>query len=237
MEIRTQSLNQSAETPRTTHYALRTTHYVSWLLALGLLLAGCGGAFAPWVWRESVALQLTAPGLAEFVKFLAEVRTAQLTIERLHFLYPLFWAILASPLLAENSQLALPRWLRWGLRLAVLPLALAALSPVWTPAILLAPEFLAQTVLAVTAIGLAVIAPVFRRVPLKVLSALLVVSGLIALGLAWQAFGLAQAPLAATYNAPVEFGWGWWLTAIGVGISGGSSLWLAFFGRRGGTDA
>lgn len=205
----------------------RPRSIASWLLAGGLLLAGCGAAFAPWVWRESVALQLTGPGLAEFVKFLPEVRTAQLHFERLHFLYPLFWASLAIPLLVENRQLALPGWLRWLLRLAVIPLALAALSPVWTPAILVAAEFRVQTFLALLAIGLAMIAPLLQGLPLRVGAILLVGGGLAAVWLPWQTFKLVQASISAVYDQPVSLGWGWWLTVAGIGLSLGGGIWAA----------
>ena len=78
----------------------------------------------------------------------------------------LFLAMLALPLFAVNTSLTLPIWMRWLMRLAVIPLALAALSPVWTPAILTAPEFRQQTILAALAIGLAVIAPLLKKIPL-----------------------------------------------------------------------
>src|SRR5262245_44023312 len=96
----------------------RVVQASSWFLVGGLLLAGLGGGFAPWIWRESVALQLTAPGLAEFVKFLPEVRLGQLHVERLYFLTPLFWVMLTLPLVIENRALLIPVWLRWVGRLA-----------------------------------------------------------------------------------------------------------------------
>ncbi len=168
----------------------------SWLLVLGLLFTGIGGGFAPWIWRESVALQLTAPGLAEFVKFLPEIRGGQIQIERLYFLLPLFLAMPALPLFAVNKSLALPAWLRWGLRLSVIPMALASLSPVWTPAILRAPEFRLQTILAAAAIGLAFIASILKRLSLKSLIILLCVGGVVALILPGRQFGLIQASIA-----------------------------------------
>jgi hypothetical protein len=169
-------------------------------------------------------LQLTAPGLAEFVKFLPEVRYNQVAVQRLFFLLPLFLAMLALPLLVENFQLALPRWLRWLLRLAVIPLALAALSPVWTPAVLTAPEFRLQTLLAASAVLLAVTAPLWRKLPLKPLLWLLLISGLAALVLPWWHFSLIQPGLAEAYNQPVALGWGWWLTAGGIILSMASGL-------------
>jgi len=198
-----------------------------WLLTLGLLLAGSGGAFAPWVWREPAVLQLTAPGLAEFVKFLPESRTGQVQFERLYFLLPLFVAMLALPLLAENRRLALPRWWRWPLRLAVLPLALAALSPVWTPAILKAPEFRLQTGLALAAVGLAVIAPLLRGLPIRWLAGLLAVAAVVAIALPFWQFILANPGLEQAYHETIRFGWGWWLTVAGMELSLVGGIWAA----------
>ncbi len=227
--------NNLLVTKPSTFHVLRFAFYVlrftgSWLLALGLLLAGIGGAFAPWVWREGVALQLTAPGLAEFVKFLPEIRSGQIQIERLFFLLPLFLAMLALPLLAVNKGLELPTWLRWVMRLAIFPLALASLSPVWTPAILTAPEFRLQTLLAAAAIGLAVIAPILKNIPLKILVLILLGGGIVALILPGWQFGLLQASIGEAYNEPISLGWGWRLTQGGIVLSvvGGVMKFLDF---------
>lgn len=201
----------------------------AFLLAFGLLLTGAGGAFLPWIWHQSVALQLTAPGLAEFVKFLPQVRTGQVEIERLFFLWPLFLAMLALPLFAANRTLGLPAWLGWLMRLAVIPLALAGLSPVWTPAILLAPEFRLQTLLAVVALGLTVVAPLLKSLPLKLLVGLLIIAGLAALILPYWQFSLVQADITEAYQRPVSLGWGWWLTVAGLVLSMIGSAWAAFF--------
>jgi hypothetical protein len=183
-----------------------------WLVVLGLFLAGVGGGFAPWVWRESVALQLTAPGLAEFVKFLPEVRTLQLQVARLHFLYPVFLAMIALPILVENKALQLPGWARWGLRLSVIPLALASLSPVWTPTILLNAEFRTQTLLAMVALSLTLIATLLKNLPLKIEIVLLMIGSLGAIVLPLWQFNLVQMAISAVYAEPVTLGWGWWLT-------------------------
>ncbi|MDX1523680.1 MAG: hypothetical protein R3264_18775 [Anaerolineae bacterium] len=202
------------------------------LLPLGLFLTGLGGAFAPWIWRDSVALQLTAPGLAEFVKFLPEIRTGTLRIERLYFLLPLFLAMLALPLFAENKKLALPLWLRWSLRLSVIPFALASLSPVWTPAVLIAPEFRLQTGLASVAIGLAIIAPLLNHASLKILCLFLLIGGIAALILPIWQFSLVQASISTAYDEPVSLGWGWWLTQAGLILSIVGASWSLFFQNR-----
>jgi hypothetical protein len=198
-----------------------------WLLILGLLLTGIGGAFLPWIWYDSVALQLTAPGLAEFVKFLPEVRLGQVQVQRLYFLLPLFVADLGLPLFAANRRLLLPGWWRVILRLAVVPLALASLSPVWTPAVLISAEFRWQTLLAAVAIGLAMTAPLFKRLPLSWLTTLLLVGGCIALILPpWQ-FELIQPAVAEAYHDSVALSWGWQLTAGGIILSIIGGLWAS----------
>jgi hypothetical protein len=194
------------------------------LLPAGLLLTGIGGAFLPWIWRDSVALQLTGPGLAEFVKFLPQVRAGQVSIERLYFLLPLFGAMLALPLAAENKTLTLPVWLRWGLRLAVIPLALASLSPVWTPATLVAAEFRLQTILAATAVGLAVIAPLLKNLSLKIIAAGWGLIGLAAIILPLWQFSLIQGGMIEAYHEPVALGWGWWVTVAAIGMSIASGI-------------
>ena len=195
----------------------------SWLTAGGLLITGIGGAFLPWVWRESVALQLTGPGLAEFVKFLPQVRTLQIELDRLHFLLPLFAAMLTLPLFAGNKELRLPTWCRWLMRFAVFPLALAAISPVWKPDVLMAAEFRLQTILAIIAIGLAVIAPLLKNIPLKILVGVFVVAGIAAILLPIQQFVLTQPGISEAYNQTVHLGWGWWVTVAGIviGMAGG----------------
>jgi hypothetical protein len=203
------------------------SHYV---IVFGIWLAGVGGSFMPWLWRDAVALQLTAPGLAEFVKFLPEVRTVQLFVTRLDFLQPLFWAMIALPLIVENQALRLPIFWRWLLRASVMPLALASLSPVWTPTTLTNEEFRLQTMLAVVAMGLTVFAPLFKRLPLWLLVIAITLGGIRAIVLAGLQFSLIQTSLANVYAEPVSLGLGWWLTMAGVSLSiigGGWAVWRA----------
>src|SRR6185503_14503638 len=121
--------------------------------------------------------------------------------------------------LVENRGLILPCWLRWTGRLATIPLALASLSPVWTPAILVAPEFRLQTLLACCALGLAGIAPFLRGLPVKLLVWGLCLGGIIATLLSNWEFRLIQGPLMDVYRGPVILGWGWWLMVLGMAIS------------------
>jgi hypothetical protein len=189
-----------------------TEKHIQRTLPLGALLLAVAGGFLPWVYRDAVALQLTAPGLAEFVKFLPEVRRGELAIARLNFLLPLLAGTISLPLLAANRQLDYPRWAEWLLRLAVVPLALALLSPVWTPGVLVAAEFRLQTLAAVVCLALSLVAPWFGDVPLRWLAPVTGLLGLFGTGLAFQQFFLARPALADVYRSPVEPGWGAWLT-------------------------
>ncbi|MDM8529787.1 hypothetical protein QUF63_01350 [Anaerolineales bacterium HSG25] len=204
----------------------KISYFENYLIVLGLFLTGMGGGFIPWIWRDAVALQLTAPGLAEYVKFLAEVRNGIIQVERLYFLYPLFGAMLLLPLFAENQRLNLPRWLRWSLRFTVIPLALASLSPVWAPDVLLTSEFRLQTMLAITALGLTVIAPLLRQIPLWILVSALFIIMPTSLYLSMQTFWLVHTPIEYTYHEAVVLGAGWWVALIGGLISLISGGWM-----------
>ena len=224
------AVTQSSQDPQT-----ETVIYLksgSIMLALGLLIAGFAAAFAPWVWRPPVALQLTGPGLAEFVKFLPQVRTGQLQGERLFFLLPLMVVIISLPLFSGSRQLYLPGWLRWTMRLSVLPLALATLSPVWTPGILLAAEFRLQTVMVGLALGLTLISPLLGGIPLRILGWLFVAAGLAALVLPYWQFSLVQAQIQEAYHEPVSLGWGWWLTALGMVVSMAGAIIATIFSTK-----
>ncbi|MFQ5576375.1 MAG: hypothetical protein ACE5G8_05230 [Anaerolineae bacterium] len=180
------------------------------------------------MYRQPAALQLTAPGLAEFVKFLPEKRLGLLALQRLHYLLPLAVAAFSLPLLAANKEMRLARSVSGLLRLAVLPAALALLSPVWAPGVLLNEEFRLQTVAAAVAVGLAVVAPLFSRLPLKWLAAAIAIGAGAGLVLALKQFGLAGPAIAAAYAAPIRLGWGGWLAVGGGGgaIAAALRVWM-----------
>lgn len=197
-------------------------------LPLAAVVLAAAGAFWPWVYREAVALQLTAPGLAEFVKFLPEVRRGELAVSRLFFLLPLLAGTVVLPLLAVNRQVGYPRWLQWLLRLAVLPFALSLLSPVWTPAVLVSAEFRLQTLAAILCLGLGLVAPLLKNLPLRWLALAGAGLALLAVGLAFQQFFLARAALEDVYRSPIVPGWGAWLAWAGAGwlLLGAASAFL-----------
>jgi hypothetical protein len=189
-----------------------------WALLGGLLLAAIGASFAPWVNRPPAALVLTGPDLAEFVKFLPEVRNGSLRVDRLVFLLPLFVATLCILLTVGVRRLAYPGWVRWLVLVSVIPLALTLLPPIWSPAVLLSPEFRLQTAACLLCLGLVVVSRWLRGIPIRPLLVSLTLVSLAAVGLAlWQFFTVREA-IARAYASSIVPGWGMWLTLIGFGL-------------------
>lgn len=188
------------------------------LLLAGCLLAATGAAFAPWVERAPAALVLTAPDLAEFVKFLPEVRAGTLVVDRLGFLLPLFGITFSLPFLVTAPWLACPAWVRRLGLAAVFPLALTLLPPVWSPPVLLAEEFRLQTMGCGFCVALVIGSRWLHRLPR--LSLLLVLPGLWGAAPVWALwqFGIVQPAVARAYASPVVPGWGAYATCLGSAL-------------------
>ena len=200
-----------------------------WLLLAGLVLAAAGASFAPWVDRPPAALILTAPDLAEFVKFLPQVRDGSLRVHRLLFLFPLFLASLALPLVVQSRRLVYPGWTRWPALAVVLPLALSLLPPVWSPGVLLSPEFRPQTAACLFCLGLVAISRWLRWLPLRPLLAILIPLAVAAPVLALWQFFVTRPAIARAYAGLIAPGWGAWATTAGflLVIMGAALTWAS----------
>jgi len=191
---------------------------IRWMLLSGLLLAALGASFAPWVDRAPAALVLTAPDLAEFVKFLPVVRDGSLRVHRLLFLSPLFVAAFSLPLVVASRRLAYPRWMRWPILILAIPLALTLLPPVWSPSVLLSPEFRLQTLACLFCLGLIVIWRWLSDIPLRPLLLFVALASLAAPVLAlWQFFTVREA-ISYAYASPIVPGWGTWFILAGFAL-------------------
>ncbi|PWH15057.1 MAG: hypothetical protein DDG58_11830 [Ardenticatenia bacterium] len=191
---------------------------------VGWVLAVSGATWAPWVERPAAALVLTAPDLAEFVKFLPEVRSGALEVQRLIFLAPLFLVTLGAPLVFGSVVPGLPRWLRVLVRLAVLSLALWLLPPVWNPVVLVSEEFRLQTVGCVACLALAVLWRSQWHVP-RFLTMSLALGWVAAPSLAIWQFTKVQQAITQAYAAPIVPGWGAWATLGGGLLMSGVLGW------------
>lgn len=191
---------------------------------IGWVLATSGATWAPWVERPAAALVLTAPDLAEFVKFLPEVRSGALEVQRLLFLAPLFLVTLGTPLVFGSVMPGSPSWLRVLARLAALPLALLLLPPVWNPHVLVSEEFRLQTLGCGICLVLAVVWRSQWHVP-RFLIILLSLGWIAAPSLAIWQFTRVQQAIAQAYASPVVPGWGAWST-LGGSLLMSVVLWL-----------
>jgi hypothetical protein len=189
-----------------------------WILLGGLLLAAVGASFAPWVIRPPAALVLTAPDLAEFVKFLPEVRDGTLTVHRLWFLLPLFVATLSMPMVIATHQLDFPCWARWPILAIAISLSLTLLPPVWSPSVLSSAEFRLQTVASLLCLSLVAVSRWLRAIPIRPLAWPLIPLSLAAPGLATWQFITARNAIARPYNSPITPAWGMWTTLTGFAL-------------------
>lgn len=197
-------------------------------MLLGWLVAAAGAACAPWVDRAPAALVLTAPDLAEFVKFLPDVRSGALSVQRLLFLAPLLVVIVGTPPLVASAQLAYPGWVRIAALAAAASLALLLLPPVWSPAVLLAEEFRMQTAGCGLCLVLIAGSRWLRRLPPTPLRLALPPAWLVAPLLALWQLGQVQPAVSAAYGAAVTPAWGAWATLVG-GSMMSLGLWLGSY--------
>lgn len=186
------------------------------LILLGWLLVVVG-YWGPWAWAEPAGLRVLGLDLAEYSKFVAEVRSGQITVLREVFYLPLLALSLSLSLLAHRPELQLPRVLRWTLNLLAVPAALAMLPPAWTPPLLATPEFVKQSIAIVTCLLAAALSyPLLRRLPpglVAVLLALLAVTGII---LPVASFVSLTPALDDIYGHAIPIGRGPWQTSLGL---------------------
>lgn len=174
------------------------------------------GYWGPWVAAAAAGLRVLGLDLAEYVKFMAEVRSGQLVVTREVFYLPLVALSISFSLLAHRRELRLPTAIRWLLNLLAVPVALALLPPAWTPPLLTTPEFVKQT----WAIGFCMLLalaswPLLRRLPARITTTLLVLFALLAVFPPLTSFSRLLPALAAIYHHPIGLGRGVWQMPLG----------------------
>lgn len=199
------------------------------LLLLGLI--GLAGAtWGPWVAAGSPGLTLLGLDLAEYVKFLPEVRSGALSVARAQFYLPLFTLSVGLSFLALRSGAWLPRVLRLILTLLAIPCALALLPPAWSPATFGQAEFQAQLRLlavALTVALLSLLAPWLprRRRAWQALAGLLALLALTATILPLWQWSRVRPAIEIVYHRALNLGWGGWSLLVGgVALAAGAAL-------------
>ncbi len=197
---------------------LRTPHFTTLLILLGWLLIAVG-YWGPWAPADAAGLRVLGLDLAEYVKFVAEVRNGQIALTREVFYLPLLALSLSLSLLAHRPELRLPGLARWGLNLLAGAAALAMLPPAWTPNLLTAPEFIKQTVAIVACLAIAVLSyPVLRRLPARLAAGSIVLLALLAVFPPLLAFQRLSPALDAIYARALPPGRGLWQMPLGFAL-------------------
>jgi hypothetical protein len=197
---------------------LRSPHFATVLLLLGWLLVAAG-YWGPWVPAAAAGLRVLGLDLAEYVKFVAEVRSGQIALTREVFYLPLVALSVSLSLLAHRSELRLPRWARWTLNLLAAPAALAMLPPAWTPALLTTPEFVKQSAAIAVCLALALLSyPLLRRLPAVIAAAAVGFLAVAAVFAPLLAFARLAPALDAIYAQSLSPGRGLWQMPLGFAL-------------------
>ena len=206
---------------------LRSPALAAALVLLGWLLIVLG-YWGPWVPAAAAGLQVLGLDLAEYVKFIAEVRSGEIALRRELFYLPLVALSLSLSLLAHQPALRLPRWARWTLNLLAAPAALAMLPPAWTPALLATPEFIKQSLAMVVCLMLALLSwPLLRRLPAWAAAAAVLVLAGLAVFPPLAAFASLSPALDAIYGQIVPAGRGLWQMPLGFALLAAGALLAA----------
>lgn len=197
---------------------LRSPHFATVLLLLGWLLVAAG-YWGPWVPAAAAGLRVLGLDLAEYVKFVAEVRSGQITLTREVFYLPLVALSVSLSLLAHRPELRLAGPVRWALNLLAAPAALAMLPPAWTPALLTTPEFVKQSAAIAICLLLALLSyPLLRRLPAAAAAAMVALLAVLAIFPPLLAFARLSPALDAIYAQSLSPGRGLWLMPLGFAL-------------------
>jgi len=206
---------------------LRSPALAAALVLLGWLLIVLG-YWGPWVPAAAAGLRVLGLDLAEYVKFIAEVRSGEIALRRELFYLPLVALSLSLSLLAHQPALRLPRWARWTLNLLAAPAALAMLPPAWTPALLATPEFIKQSLAMVVCLMLALLSwPLLRRLPAWAAAAAVLVLAGLAVFPPLATFASLSPALDAIYGQVVPAGRGLWQMPLGFALLAAGTLLAA----------
>ena len=185
------------------------------LVLLGWLLIVLG-YWGPWAPASAAGLRVLGLDLAEYVKFVAEVRSGQIPLTREVFYLPLVALSLSFSLLAHRPELRLPGLARWLLNLLAVPAALAMLPPAWTPGLLTTPEFVKQTAAIGVCVAVAALSyPLLRRLPAQLSAGMILLLALLAVFPPLLAFARLSPALDAIYGRALPLGRGLWQMPLG----------------------
>jgi len=190
---------------------LATARWLGWG---GLALAGIG-YWGPWIGHKVAALVLLGLDLGEFVKFLPQVRSGAIRLQREAFYLPAIALSLLITMTAYRRHTGLGWKARYVLTALAISIALAMLPPAWTPALLQMAEFRLQTVVIVVCVFMALTGPIWGRLPCSLLGGIVIgLAMLAAIVPLWQFTRLLPA-IQIAYGRSPAIGWGPVIMTVG----------------------
>lgn len=207
---------------------MRTTSPRSRLMLWCGIALAVAGYFGPWVPHKAAGLVQLGYDLAEYVKFLPEVRAGTLPLWREWFILPAASLSLAISLAVWGRRLGLRWYLAVPFLIADALVALTMLPPAWTPALLLTPEFRVQTGMMIWCLGALVLSPLWRFLPDPMTGLVAAVLQMPAAVGAAVAFLRVKPAVDVVYGTPPPIGWGFVAYLVGVAlivVGGSMSVW------------
>ncbi len=199
-----------------------------WLILPAGLAVWTAGYWGAWVPHKDAGLVILGIDLAEYVKFLPQVRSGGIHLWREGFYLPAFALSVGISLLAWRREMPLPGWLRVVVTLLAFPPAFAMLPPIWTPALMLhSAEFRQQTAAILVAVAAALLSPLLGRIPGRVTAVLLAAIFVVAAVVPIRQFVKIHPALEGIYLQRLPLGYGLWLTVAGLLLLLVGCVWLA----------
>lgn len=194
-----------------------------WLIPLAGLLT-LVGYFGPWVNHRVAGLVIMGLDLGEYVKFLPEVRSGQITLWREGFYLPLVTVSVAFSLSSFRKRFNY-HWLTRSVFIAfAIMAALNLLPPAWTPERLVTPEFRLQTMLMGICLGTVAFSPFLALLPAWTATIIIIVLSVLALWVPLRGFLNVLPLISGLYNHSLQPGWGMFVMAFGLVVLAGASI-------------
>ncbi len=201
-----------------------TRSYARFLLTLACLAVAIVGYWGPWVDHFAAALVIPGFDLAEYVKFLPQVRAQAIPVTRELFYLPAPAAGLCLALHVGRMRRRMRAWAWAPLAILAVTLTLVVAPPLDFIARFpqdagLRAEWGRQALLAAGAFGMAMSALLWAdRLPRRTVPMwMTLIGGTGAAVPLWQ-FTTVRPAIERVYNKPVTLGWGLWLMPLGFGL-------------------
>jgi len=186
-----------------------------WLWIIGGLLT-LAGYFGPWIDHPAGGLVITGLDLGEYVKFLPQVRSGQISLWREGFYMPL-----VAVSITFNMQVFRSQWrYHWVIRSILIAGAIIAalnmLPPAWTPDRMMTAEFRWQAIAIGICLATMAFSPFLALLPITFCTICIGVLALSALWFPIRNFLQIMDPISQLYNQPQSPGWGLYVMGIGL---------------------